>query len=244
MFSLDGVSFSFHLVICFIVGYGSPDVVDQRVNKILTLPHCFPAIWTGGAQISGNKNSQNNQGNVTFVCVCFNHIRSFHSHWNHVRRVSSVNSKEFPHYSETNKPMKSPSVSCIIVKSQWMHCFVDVRPLQNQQSWQITKPFWCNPTSPRRINTINILTPHNRFLCAVLKSKSERNSSFSSSAGTSQGLRTWLGELDNIGPARAEWFQFSRAERRESSMNNSVVHSFDPAAIVARGAVRLISPAW
>jgi len=53
------LAFSSHLVIGFIVRYGSADVVDQRVNEVLTLPHRFPAIWTSGAQISGNRSSRN-----------------------------------------------------------------------------------------------------------------------------------------------------------------------------------------
>lgn len=35
-----------HLVVCFIVGYGSTDVVDQRVDEVLTVPHGLPAVWT------------------------------------------------------------------------------------------------------------------------------------------------------------------------------------------------------
>lgn len=45
-----------YLVIGFIVSDGSPDVINQRVDKILTLPHRSPAIRTGRAQISRKQN--------------------------------------------------------------------------------------------------------------------------------------------------------------------------------------------
>lgn len=62
MFFMGCSSLSFYLVICFMVCYGSPNVVDQRVDEILTIPHCFPAIWAGRAQIPGNRSRQNIQG--------------------------------------------------------------------------------------------------------------------------------------------------------------------------------------
>lgn len=48
-----------HLVVHPVVGDGSSDVVDQRVDEVLTLPHCFPAFWAGRAQVPGtNRNKR------------------------------------------------------------------------------------------------------------------------------------------------------------------------------------------
>lgn len=53
-----------YLVIGFVVSDGSSDVINQRVDKILTIPHRSPAIRTSRAQISRKHNKTMRQPDI------------------------------------------------------------------------------------------------------------------------------------------------------------------------------------
>lgn len=86
-----------YLVIGFIVSDGSSDVINQRVDKILTLPHRSPAIRTGRAQISRKQNKTMRQPDICHLLQSDSGLLFFLTLLHHIRRVSNLENRLFSH---------------------------------------------------------------------------------------------------------------------------------------------------